>query len=381
MSSPRLPFLWPMLFRPLKPPRKQVRVSHRRAPSSRCFATTPLRSEESRPQRYGTAQEPAAHLQDSKAQGESSEQEKRTPGSIQEGDEDAPSQFTTPTSQSKTADTAEPVPPPDPPKTPDPKPLDTVLHMPSPQEEESRKPPHLKTPPYVHHFDTYSLVKDLTKSGFTQDQSITVMKAVRSILTDNMEVAREGLVSKSNVENETYLFRAACSELRTEVGNARKGEMERMRTERNQLQHEVDILGQRMSQETGHLKDELKGLFDDRKMAVRQEQRTMESKIQELNYKITIALNSDARSEIEGLRWILTRRAAITVGVTAFMLFVALRYSSYVSHQQKEQEKAYKKKPPPDEEQNPPSTGKPALGKDEPIGGELLTTEGGVSLA
>jgi len=94
-----------------------------------------------------------------------------------------------------------------------------------------------------------------------------------------MALAREGLVSKSNVENETYLFRAACSELKTEIGNARKGEMERMRTERGQLQHEVDILGQRLGQETSALRDELKGLFDDRKMAVRQEQRHMETKV------------------------------------------------------------------------------------------------------
>jgi hypothetical protein len=67
--------------------------------------------------------------------------------------------------------------------------------------------------------------------------------------------------------------------LKTEIGNARKGEMERMRTERGQLQHEVDILGQRLGQETGGLRDELKGLFDDRKMAVRQEQRHMETKV------------------------------------------------------------------------------------------------------
>lgn len=161
----------------------------------------------------------------------------------------------------------------------DSKPLDTVLHMPSPAEEEQRKPPHLKTPPYVHHFDTYGLVKDLAKSGFSEEQAVTVMKAVRGILADNMELARDGLVSKSNVENETYLFRAACSELRTEVGNNRKSETEKMRTERNQVQHELDILNQRLTQEAGSLKDELKGLFDDRKMAVRQEQRTMDTKV------------------------------------------------------------------------------------------------------
>ena len=146
-------------------------------------------------------------------------------------------------------------------------------------EEENRKPPHLKTPPYVHHFDTYSLVKQLAKGGFTNDQAVTIMKAVRGILTDNMELAREGLVSKSNVENETYLFRAACSELKTEIGNKRKAENEKMRSERDQLQHEVDILNQKLGQETTHLRDELKGLFDDRKMAVRQEQRGMETRV------------------------------------------------------------------------------------------------------
>jgi hypothetical protein len=150
--------------------------------------------------------------------------------------------------------------------------------MPSPQEEHHRAP-HLRTPPYVHHFDTYGLVRELDKSAYTREQSMTLMKAVRGMLISNMELAREGLVSKSNVENETYLFRAACSELKTEIGNSRKSEIERMRTERAQLQHEVDILGQRLGQETGTLKDELKGLFDDRKMAVRQEQRHMETKV------------------------------------------------------------------------------------------------------
>jgi len=52
-----------------------------------------------------------------------------------------------------------------------------------------------------------------------------------------------------------------------------------MRTERTQLQHEVDILNQRMTQDTSNMKDELKGMFDDRKMAVRMEQKKMESKV------------------------------------------------------------------------------------------------------
>lgn len=303
---------------------------------------------------------------------------------IEEDEEPHTPTTTSPTTPSKTAPIPEapPTPPPDPVKPSDPKALDSVLHIPTTQQEEETKPPHLKTPPYVHHFDTYGLVRKLSQSQYTPEQSITIMKAVRHTLLTNMALARAGLVSKSNVENETYLFRAACSELKTEIGNRRRGEIERMRSDRNQLQHELDILGQRLGQETSGLREELKGLFDDRKMAVRQEQRAMETKIQELNYKITVALNSDARSEVEGLRWVLTRRAAITVGVSAFMLFVALRYTSYVQHQQQEQRRN-KPPPPPSPMEDLAEPQRQSLvdpnsptGQQEALGGELLAVEG-----
>jgi hypothetical protein len=161
-------------------------------------------------------------------------------------------------------------------------PLETILHMPPPEtveEQNASKPPHLQTPPYVHHFDTYTLVQQVEAGGFTNEQSITAMKAVRGLLALNLDVAKAGLVSKSDVENESYLFRAACSELRTEIQNTRKAHEETMRRERTLLQHEVDILNQKLTQELLTLKDELKGMFDDRKMAVRTEQRAMESAV------------------------------------------------------------------------------------------------------
>jgi len=52
-----------------------------------------------------------------------------------------------------------------------------------------------------------------------------------------------------------------------------------MRRERTILQHEVDILGQKLGQDLLTLRDDLKGMFDDRKMSVRQEQRAAESAV------------------------------------------------------------------------------------------------------
>lgn len=204
-------------------------------------------------------------------------------------------------------------------------PLEGVLHMPSPSayltptgpSASGDKPPHLSPAPYVHHFDTYSLVCDLSNGGFSGDNSVTIMKAVRRILANNLDLAKQSLTSKSDVENETYLFKAACSELQSSLQTSRNSEMQRQRASRTQLQHEIDILSQRFNQELSGLKDDIKGMFHDHKMTTREHQRSIDTSVQELNYKITVSLNSDGKSEIEGLRWILTRRAAFAVATSA----------------------------------------------------------------
>lgn len=79
----------------------------------------------------------------------------------------------------------------------------------------------------------------------------------------------------------------------------------------------------------------------------------------------------------------LTRRAAITVGVSAFMLFVALRYTSYIQHQQQEErKKAPPHRPSPMEDlgDSPPRGGpidpNSPTGQREALDGELLATAG-----
>ncbi|OQE34941.1 hypothetical protein PENCOP_c015G05207 [Penicillium coprophilum] len=216
-------------------------------------------------------------------------------------------------------------------------PFDNVLHMPSPSvylsptgepSTSNGRPPHLSPAPYVHHFDTYSLVQDLSKGGYSEEQSTTIMKAVRAILQNNLSLARETLTSKSDVENEEYLFKAACSELQSSLQTARNSEIQHQRSSRTQLQHETDIISQRLSQELSGMKDDIKGMFNDHKMITREQQRSIDTSVQELNYKITVSLNSDGKSEIEGLRWILTRRAALTIAICAFMIIVFLKYAS-----------------------------------------------------
>ncbi|KAL2753345.1 hypothetical protein ACRALDRAFT_1077553 [Sodiomyces alcalophilus JCM 7366] len=214
-------------------------------------------------------------------------------------------------------------------------PLEVMLHTKPDEGTGTRQHPHLSPPPYVHHFDSYSLVKQLEGGGYSREQSITAMKAIRGLLAQNLDVAQDSLVSKSDVENETYLFRAACSELSTEVKNNRRIADEEMRRQRTLLQHEVDILTQSMNQELLTLNDNVRAMFNDRRIAVREEQKAVESTIQQISYKISISLSSDAKSEIEGLRWVLIQRSVMGILFMAVLTLGALRYGTYLSQEQK----------------------------------------------
>jgi hypothetical protein len=225
-------------------------------------------------------------------------------------------------------------------------PLEAVLHMEPPKTTETtttRLGPTMSPPPYVHHFDTYSLVKQLQDGGYSQEQATTSMKAIRTLLAENLEIAQSSLISKSDVENETYLFTAACSELSTEIKNNRRLEEEQLRQQRTHLQHEVDILNQSLNQEVHALNDNVRGSFNDRKMAVREEQKVVESAVQQINYKISIVLSSDAKSEIEAVRWILIRRSVLGILFMAVLTLGTLRYATYVSHERQREVDRIKK--------------------------------------
>lgn len=67
----------------------------------------------------------------------------------------------------------------------------------------------------------------------------------------------------------------------------------------------------------------------------------LSAQIQELNYKITVALNSDAKTEVEGVRWVLTRRAATALGVSVLMILATLNYARYMSSTQEKERKQH----------------------------------------
>lgn len=231
MSPPRLTFLYPHLYKsaivyecnlPHRPPRARGK----RAQTSR-FSTSTQHKQESYAQRYGTAAEPQppplvstnglggkstlASTIEKEVKAPIIKMEERKPdstkakeaSSAKDGTADKIGQTLLSNKSPRGVNTNSK-------GTVDPSsrkttgnPLQTVLQTETPTDKqpEKHKPPHLHAPLYVHHFDTFTLVRNLQKGGFTEGQSVNLMKAVRSLLALNLEVAREGLVSKSDIEN------------------------------------------------------------------------------------------------------------------------------------------------------------------------------------
>ncbi|KIX09860.1 uncharacterized protein Z518_00941 [Rhinocladiella mackenziei CBS 650.93] len=365
MATPRLPFLYPNFFRAVRACEPTTYRSIRAPPTTKSsrkakFHTSARRHQETIPQRYGQAATqnfpPPPKPSEPLTPKEEQEQKKGTSSSQAQSSQDAATEDNTgqdvPQESNTTSDcVGETSMKDDKAKSEErellgTKELDIVLSVPSPSEakgKDTHRHPHLEPPPYEHHFDTYSLVQQLAaKDAYTVEQATTLMKAIRQMLAMNLDVAKEGLVSKSDIENESYLFRAACSELRTTLQTTRHSETLKQRSQRAQLQHEFDILNQKFTQDLMTLREELKGLFNDRKLGLQEEKRKIDGKISELNYEITVLLNSEAKSEVEGLRWVLTRRAAFAIGVCAFMIISALNYSSIKMREKEEAEKKRK---------------------------------------
>lgn len=240
MSTTRLTFLYPHLFRSVRvgdsaanTVRVRTQAARVQCQALRSFATSERKARQS-PQRHGKAVEPypignggdgGTNISkvlnaDEGSKEEAKSKERKEPDKTSgDGAEDkrleetAPEPLpeeSTPDNVQSTASADQPGTGSNPesvaPQQPalNPQTHETVLEMPPPEmpdQQDATKPPHLQTPPYVHHFDTYTLVKEVEAGDFTNKQSITAMKAVRALLAHNLDIAKAGLVSKSDVEN------------------------------------------------------------------------------------------------------------------------------------------------------------------------------------
>ncbi|KAK4684488.1 hypothetical protein P7C73_g5686, partial [Tremellales sp. Uapishka_1] len=181
------------------------------------------------------------------------------------------------------------------------------------------------TPPHhLHPFDTHAFVTYLEKAEISYGTSRALMEGVREIIVNRGERTRKEMVGREDMENGAYLFKAALSELRTELSVRARNDGLVLRTNAGLIRREVEGLEQKLKEDIGTLKHDIEMDMNNRKSETRTEIKAFDIGIEEINNKFTISLG-DLRTEIESVKWDATRRA---ISVIAVIVVVSIGMSS-----------------------------------------------------
>ncbi|CAG8462023.1 2195_t:CDS:2 [Paraglomus occultum] len=193
----------------------------------------------------------------------------------------------------------------------------------------------------AYSFNTYKIVKELEEKGFTRGQSVAIMKCFRALLLDTSTTLKSQMLAKSGLDNELYLFRAALSELRTEMQILRKNDTAALLSQTSQIQRDLSAISRRMTDDISTLKNEMQIDFNNRKDDIRLDQKKMQLKLEEMNNRCMIALG-EIRTAVEALKWETTRKGIIAIlGIGAFGLLVMFVMEKSARKQQANQKSTF----------------------------------------
>ncbi|KIM68600.1 hypothetical protein SCLCIDRAFT_96041, partial [Scleroderma citrinum Foug A] len=146
--------------------------------------------------------------------------------------------------------------------------------------------------------------------------------ATRGLLIDRFNrVKRDGLTRK-DLDNQAYLFRAALSKLRAEQTAGSRNEISAMRERIATLRREVDRLDVKMKEDLGNLKHEHMEL-DTRKNESKAELKQKSMSIEEVLGKSIVEIG-DLRASMEEVKWDNTRNAVAALSGFAFVIVIGM---------------------------------------------------------
>ncbi|KAH8106198.1 hypothetical protein BXZ70DRAFT_1037990 [Cristinia sonorae] len=203
--------------------------------------------------------------------------------------------------------------------------VDTGSKLPGPTQAIPRR--LYSNPP----FHTHRFVVELEKSFPTQTAR-SLMRAVRALLIDRIGKVKRDALTLKDLESQAYLFRAALSELRTEMTMRARNGSAPMRTATSALRREVDALDGRMKEDIGTLKHEIQMDLDSRKNEAKNDLKRQAIQHEELLNKSLITLG-ELRTLSETVRWDNMRNSVIALG--AFLLVIIFSMEFLVTKSKK----------------------------------------------
>ncbi|TXT05605.1 uncharacterized protein COLE_06925 [Cutaneotrichosporon oleaginosum] len=177
-------------------------------------------------------------------------------------------------------------------------------------------------PPPAHPFDTFAFVSHLAASDISRPTARTLMEAVRATITHRTGIAQTRMLSREEMDNDAYRFKAALSDIRTGHSVRSRRDGVALRAAASAIRREVDGLEQKIKEDIGVMRHDIEIETNNRKAETRSDMKRFDIAREEINNKFTISLG-DLRTEIEGAKWDATRRA-IAIILTLVIIGVVL---------------------------------------------------------
>ncbi|KAF9111945.1 hypothetical protein BGX27_004205 [Mortierella sp. AM989] len=175
-----------------------------------------------------------------------------------------------------------------------------------------------------HHFNTNKIVSCLEKNGYQRGQAEGIMRTIKALIGQHTTRIRKNMLTKGDLENESYLFKAALTELRTELQILRKNDAAALTNSQEIISREIDSLNQKLREDIANVKNDIAIDMNSRKSDVREEQKQLEIRIQSMSNHYMAQLG-DMRTKMEAAKWEATRKGMMLIFVSATFVLLASR--------------------------------------------------------
>ncbi|KAK3382811.1 DUF1640-domain-containing protein [Lasiosphaeria ovina] len=171
-----------------------------------------------------------------------------------------------------------------------------------------------------HHFDTLKFVQRLEEDGFTEEQSVAMMKVLNDVIEESIQNLTRTMVLREDAAKATYTQKVDFAKLRSELLSADSTEGNTTRAAHERLTNEIAKLNTKLRDEIGRTQASVRLDLNLEKGRIREEAVSQELKIKETETKIeqeVAALRQQLEQvKFQTLQWLM----GVCTGFAALLL-------------------------------------------------------------
>ncbi|KAI0841954.1 DUF1640-domain-containing protein [Hypoxylon sp. FL0890] len=178
-----------------------------------------------------------------------------------------------------------------------------------------------------HHFDTLKFVQRLQSEGFTEEQSVAMMKVLNDVIQESIQNLTRTMVLREDAAKATYTQKVDFAKLRSELLSADSTEANATRAAHERLTNDITKLNNRLRDEIGRTQASVRLDLNLEKGRIREEAVSQELKIKETETKIeqeVAALREKLEQvKFQTLQWLMgvcTGFAALLLGAWRLLM-------------------------------------------------------------